>query len=80
VPPAWAALAIARQLGTPAEEAGALEGIGHSHLRDGHPGEGTASQEQALAISQRIGSPAARRVEETLLQFRPGNLAPAPER
>ena len=34
----------------------------------------------ALAIYQRIGSPGAQRVQETLLQFRQGNLAPAPER
>ena len=74
------ALAIARQLGTPPEEARALEGIGHSHLRDGHTSEGTACLEQALAIYQRIGSPAAQRVQETLLQFRQGNLAPAPKR
>jgi molybdopterin/thiamine biosynthesis adenylyltransferase len=70
------ALAIARQLGTPPEQARALEGIGHSHLRDGHASEATASLEQALAIYQRIGSPAARRVQETLLQLRQDNLAP----
>jgi tetratricopeptide (TPR) repeat protein/transcriptional regulator with XRE-family HTH domain len=74
------ALAIAGELGTPVEEARALEGIGHSHLRDGHASEGTACLEQALAIYQRIAAPAAQRVQETLLQFRQGNLAPAPER
>ena len=74
------ALAIARDLGTPPEEARALEGIGHSHLRDGHPSEATARLQQALAIYQRIAAPAARRVQETLLQFRQDNLAPAPER
>jgi tetratricopeptide (TPR) repeat protein/transcriptional regulator with XRE-family HTH domain len=74
------ALAIARELGTPLEEARALEGTGRSHLRDGHAGEGTAHLEQALAIYQRIAAPATRRVQETLLQFRQGNLAPAPER
>ena len=74
------ALAIARDLGTPLEQARALEGIGHSHLRDGHTSEGTACLRQALTIYQRIGSLAARRVQETLLQFRQDNLAPAPER
>ncbi len=73
------ALAIARDLGTPPEEARALEGIGHSHLRDGHASEAAACLEQALAVYQRIAAPAARRVQETLLQFRQGNLAPAPE-
>jgi tetratricopeptide (TPR) repeat protein len=74
------ALAIARQLGTPLEEARALEGIGHSQLRDGHASEAAARLEQALAIYQRIAAPAARRVQETLHQFRQDNLAPAPER
>ena len=40
----------------------------------------TVVLEQALAIYQHIAAPAARRVQETLLQFRQGNLAPAPER
>jgi tetratricopeptide (TPR) repeat protein/transcriptional regulator with XRE-family HTH domain len=74
------ALAIARQIGTPPEEARALEGTGHSHLHDGHAGEGAACLEQALAIYQRIAAPAARRVQETLLQLRQGNLAPPPKR
>jgi tetratricopeptide (TPR) repeat protein/transcriptional regulator with XRE-family HTH domain len=74
------ALAIARKLGTPLEEARALEGTGHSHLRDGNPAQAAALLRDALAIYQRIASPAARRVQETLLQFRQGNQAPAPER
>jgi tetratricopeptide (TPR) repeat protein/transcriptional regulator with XRE-family HTH domain len=74
------ALAIAREIGTPLEEARALEGTGHSHLHDGHVGEGTACLRQALAIYQRIAAPAARRVQETLLQLGQENLAPAPER
>jgi tetratricopeptide (TPR) repeat protein/transcriptional regulator with XRE-family HTH domain len=74
------ALAIARDLGTPLEEARALEGLGRSHLRDGHASEGTTCLQQALAICQRIASPAARRVQETLLQFRPGAPARAPDR
>jgi tetratricopeptide (TPR) repeat protein/transcriptional regulator with XRE-family HTH domain len=60
------ALAIARDLGVPAEEARALEGIGRSHLRDGNPTQAAAPLRDALAIYQRIGGPAARRVEETL--------------
>jgi tetratricopeptide (TPR) repeat protein/transcriptional regulator with XRE-family HTH domain len=74
------ALVIARDLGTPLEEARALEGIGHSHLHDGHASEAAACLQQALAIYQRIAAPAARRVQETLLQFSQDNLAPAPER
>jgi tetratricopeptide (TPR) repeat protein/transcriptional regulator with XRE-family HTH domain len=70
------ALAIARDLGTPPEEARALEGIGHSHLRDGHASEAAAWLRQALAIYQRIAAPAARRVQETLIQASQGNLAP----
>jgi hypothetical protein len=71
------ALVIARDLGSPLEEARALEGTGRSHLRDGHASEGTACLEQALAIYQHIAAPAARRVQETLHQLRQDNLAPA---
>ncbi len=74
------ALAIARDLGTPPEEARALEGIGHSHLHDDNPAQAAAPLQDALAIYQRIESPAARRVQETLLQLRQDNLAPTPER
>ena len=56
------------------EQARALEGIGHSHLRDGHASEGTACLRQALTIYQRIAAPAARRVQETLIQSRQDNL------
>ncbi len=59
------ALALTRQLGTPAEEARALEGIGRS-LLDRDPAEAAAQLRQALAIYQRIGVPDAQRVEETL--------------
>jgi hypothetical protein len=58
--------AIARELGTPLEEARALEGIGRSHLGDGHASQGTACPEQALAVCQRIRAPDAQRVQETL--------------
>jgi tetratricopeptide (TPR) repeat protein/transcriptional regulator with XRE-family HTH domain len=62
------ALAIARDLGMVTEEARALEGIGHSHLRDGDRTQAAAPLRDALATYQRLGSPAARRVEETLAQ------------
>ena len=60
------ALAIARDVGAPLEEARALEGIGRCHLQDGHDQEGTTQLEQALAIYQRIGAPGARRVQQAL--------------
>jgi tetratricopeptide (TPR) repeat protein len=59
------ALAIARDLGAPLEEARALEGIGESQPRDDTVAA-AASLRQALAIYQRIGSPRARRVQDTL--------------
>jgi tetratricopeptide (TPR) repeat protein len=59
------ALAIARDLGTPLEEARALEGIGESLLADDTVAA-AASLRQALAIYQRIGTPGARRVQDTL--------------
>jgi hypothetical protein len=57
---------MARDLGVPFEEARALEGIGNSHREDGNPGQASVCLRQALAIYQRIGAPAARRVQETL--------------
>jgi tetratricopeptide (TPR) repeat protein/transcriptional regulator with XRE-family HTH domain len=62
------ALAIARDIRAAPEEARALEGIGNSHLHDSNPGQATEYLYQALAIYQRIGAPAARRVQETLHQ------------
>src|SRR5262249_18897423 len=61
--------ATPRKLGASHEEARALEGIGHSQLQDGHISEGTAHLEQALAIYQRIKSPSAQRVQETVRQY-----------
>jgi hypothetical protein len=59
------ALAIARELDTPAEQARALEGIGRSLVhRD--PAEAAAHLRQALEIYQKIGAPGARRVQDTL--------------
>jgi tetratricopeptide (TPR) repeat protein/transcriptional regulator with XRE-family HTH domain len=59
------ALAIARDLGAPLEEARALEGIGQSLLSD-DTAAAAAHLRQALAIYQRIGSPDARPVQNTL--------------
>jgi len=59
------ALEIARDLGAPLEEARALEGIGRSLLGD-DTAAAAASLRQALEIYQRIGSPGARRVRDTL--------------
>jgi DNA-binding SARP family transcriptional activator/tetratricopeptide (TPR) repeat protein len=60
------ACAIARDIGVPFEEARALEGIGHSHLHDANPSNACTCLQQALAIYQRIESPSAQRVQETL--------------
>jgi tetratricopeptide (TPR) repeat protein/DNA-binding XRE family transcriptional regulator len=63
------ALAIARDINAAPEEARALEGLGRAHLLEGNPGEGAAHLRHALAIYQRIASPAARRVQDTLRQI-----------
>ena len=60
------ALAIAREISAPLEEARALEGIGHCLVQGGNPGDGAAHWQQALTIYQRIGAPDARRIQETL--------------
>jgi tetratricopeptide (TPR) repeat protein len=59
------ALAIAREIGSPLEQARALAGIGMS-LLPGRPAEATGQLREALAIFQRIGVPEARRVQDTL--------------
>ena len=66
------ALAIARDIGVPLEEARALEGLGQAYLHDGNTGEAAAHLRQALSIYQRIGAPAAQRVQA---QLREGKLA-----
>jgi len=71
------ALALAREISVPVEEARALEGIGQCHLQDGNLAEGAAQLRQALAIYQRIGTPAAQRLQETLRQ--PGTGRPEAE-
>ena len=62
------ALAIANNLDSPLEQARALEGLGRAHLQDGDTCEGRRHLRQALTTYQRIGAPAAQRVEETLQQ------------
>jgi tetratricopeptide (TPR) repeat protein/DNA-binding XRE family transcriptional regulator len=59
------ALTIAREIGAPPEEARALAGIGMS-LLPGNPAEAGGYLRDALAIFQRIGSPAAQRIQDTL--------------
>jgi hypothetical protein len=58
------ALAIACEIGSPLEEARALEGIGQSYLRDGELSQAAAPLREALAVYQRIGSPGGQRVEK----------------
>jgi tetratricopeptide (TPR) repeat protein/transcriptional regulator with XRE-family HTH domain len=69
------AIAIARDIGAPLDEARALEGIGHSHLQDGNPSQATTPLRDALTIYQRIESPGTERVRETLRQH---GLQPVP--
>ncbi len=73
------ALAIARDFRVPLEEARALEGLGQTHMQDGNPGQAAAHLRQALTIYQRIGAPAARRVQETLQNHRLTSTAPKPQ-
>jgi hypothetical protein len=69
------ALAMARDVGAAPEEARALQGIGNSHLHDGNLVQAALHLGQALAIYQRIESPAARRVQETLLSLSSPSVA-----
>src|SRR5215469_9538062 len=73
------ALAIARDLSAAPEEARALEGLGQSHLRDGHPGQADTHLHQALTIYQRIGSPAAERVQLTIQDHKLTSTTPQPQ-
>jgi tetratricopeptide (TPR) repeat protein/transcriptional regulator with XRE-family HTH domain len=61
------ALAIARDIGAHSEEADALAGIGLS-LLPRSPGAAAAPLRGALVIYQRIGSPDARRIRDTLAE------------
>ena len=60
------ALAIAQDIKATFEEARALEGLGHSYLQNGDPGQAAAHLAQAYTIYQRIGVPAAQRVQRTI--------------
>jgi hypothetical protein len=60
------ALAIAVDIASPLDEAGALEGIGRCLLQDGERDEAATALRQALTTYQRIGPPAAAPVQETL--------------
>ena len=62
------ALAIARKIGAQPEEARALTGIGMSMLPDS-AAEAAVHLRHALAIWQRIGSPGAQLVQQTLDEF-----------
>ena len=61
------ALAKAIELGALAEEARALAGLGRSQLA-GDSAEAATNLREALAIYQRIGTPEARLVQDTLDQ------------
>jgi tetratricopeptide (TPR) repeat protein len=73
------ALAIARDISAGPEEARALEGIGNTHLQEGNPAQAAAHLQQALTIYQRIGAPAAQRVQETLQNHRLTSTTPQPQ-
>ena len=70
------ALATARDISAPLEQARALEGLGQAHLQDGSHDKGLELLHQAHTIYQRIGAPAARRVQETLQNHRPTFTTP----
>jgi len=70
------ALAIARDIGLAPEEARALEGLGQAHLRDASPGQAVTHLREALTIYQRIGAPAAQRVQQTLQNHQLASITP----
>jgi hypothetical protein len=72
------ALALAREISAPHEEARAVEGMGHCLLRDGDPGGAVAHWRQALMICQRICASDAERNQETLRQHCITIAAPPP--
>ncbi len=63
------ALSITRDIGSRLDEADALEGIGQCHIQAGDITVGGAFLRQALEIYQRIGSPGAERVQNTLNEY-----------
>src|SRR5262249_10214869 len=72
------ALAIAHDIGVPLEQAPALEGLGRAHLQDGNPRQAAVYLQQALAIYQHLGAPAAQRVQEPLQRYGRPSTAPEP--
>jgi hypothetical protein len=72
-------LALARDIGTPKEEADALDGIGRCHIQAGNIATGGTYLRQALEIYRRLRSPDVQRVEKTLSDhgIRRGRKRPA---
>ena len=68
------ALAMARAVAVPLEEARALEGIGRCHLQNGQPDQAGPILQEALAIYQRIQSPFAQRVQAIIREHRLSGL------
>jgi tetratricopeptide (TPR) repeat protein/transcriptional regulator with XRE-family HTH domain len=58
------ALALARTIAAPREEARALEGIGKADISTGDHGQGATALRDALAIYRRIGSPYADELQQ----------------
>jgi tetratricopeptide (TPR) repeat protein/transcriptional regulator with XRE-family HTH domain len=63
------ALVIAREIGDILDKANALAGIGRCHLQAGDIEVGVDHLRQALRIYQKIGSPGAERVRQTLAEY-----------
>jgi transcriptional regulator with XRE-family HTH domain len=64
------ALAIARDIAAPLQEARALEGIGRCHIQDGHASEAVPLLHQALEIYRSVSPIDAQRLQEALRQAR----------
>ena len=64
-----AALAIAREIAVPLEAGRALQGLGQARLAAGEFDEGITCLRQALGIYQRIGAPAAQRLQTHLREL-----------
>jgi tetratricopeptide (TPR) repeat protein/transcriptional regulator with XRE-family HTH domain len=72
------ALSIARDIGSALDEADALEGTGRCHIQAGDITVGETFLSQALEIYQRIGSPGAKRIQDTLGKRHPSQCPPVP--